>query len=209
MPLPIKRYSYEDIRGEALSFLRERHPDGSVPVPIDDIIEFKFGINIIPLHGFLEVHEVDAFLSKDRTSIAIDEGVFKQRSPNRYRFSLAHELAHVVLHEEVYAQLEFSNVEEWKHLQITAISDEEYWWLEWQANCFAGLILVPGEHLKAKLEDGLQLVVDKGFPLDSAPDMAKSYLCDWISGFFEVSPGVIRVRLDKDNLWPPAIRSLL
>lgn len=203
MPLPIQRYSYEDIRGKASAFLRDRHPDGSVPVPIDAIIEFKVGIDIIPLHGFLEAHEVDAFLSQDCTSIAIDEGVFKQRSPNRYRFSLAHELAHVVLHEEVYAHLEFSNVEEWKLLQKTAISDEEYRWLEWQANCFAGLILVPGGHLKAKLEDGLQLIADKGFALDTAPDIAKSYLCDWISGFFEVSSGVIKVRLDKDDLWPP------
>lgn len=202
MSLPIRWYSYEELRRIAADFLCRHNPVGSIPVPIDTIIEFGFGIDIIPLPGFLQVHEVDAFLSRDCTSIAIDEGVFNQRSPNRYRFSLAHELAHVVLHEDIYAQFQFSNVEEWKE-EIAAIPDTDYNRLEWQANNFAGLVLVPDNHLKEKFQDGLRFAAEKGFALDAVPDVATDYLCKWTSGFFNVSPGVIEVRLDRDKLWPP------
>ena len=203
MPLPIPTYSYEDLRRRAAAFLRQHHPEGSVPVPIEQIVEFQFHINIIPLPGLLKVHDVDAFLSSDLKSLAVDLGILESRSPNRYRFSLAHELAHAFLHKDVYAQFRFSNVREWK-AQIKVISDADREWLEWQAYSFAGLILVPGEPLKERLRNAVRFATQQGFSIEKAPDPAKDYLCTWLGRQFGVSSQVIEKRLDKDRLWPPA-----
>jgi len=43
-----------------------------VPVPIEEIVEFGLGINIIPLPGLHVSHEIDGFLSADMTEISVD-----------------------------------------------------------------------------------------------------------------------------------------
>lgn len=202
MGLPIPVYSYEVLRRRATAFLAEHNRENSIPVPIEQIVEFQFSINIIPIPGLHRAYDIDAFLSSDLTSLMVDQGVLESTSPNRYRFSLAHELAHAVLHKEVYAQFSFSNINEWKS-QISAISDEDLGWLEWQAYSFAGLILVPGEPLADKLKEELRLLREKGISVTDSPDPAKDYICNWIGRFFEVSAQVVDKRLDKDELWPP------
>lgn len=52
-------YSYEDLRKRADDFLRTRHPSGNIPVPIEEIVEFDFGINIVPVLGLQREFEVE------------------------------------------------------------------------------------------------------------------------------------------------------
>ena len=202
MTLRIPVLSYENLRGMAKSFLLEHNADGSIPVPIEQIVEFDFGTNIIPIPGLQRVHDVDAFISNDLKSLMVDLGILESRSPNRYRFSLAHELAHAVLHRDVFDRLRFSDIAEWK-AQIMGLSEADREWLEWQAYSFAGLILVPGETLKERLHEAVQLAAMQGVVVQDAPDPAKDYICTWLGRQFEVSAQVIEKRLDKDGLWPP------
>jgi hypothetical protein len=44
-------YSYEDLRKKADEFLGTYNPAGMIPVPIEEIVEFEFGINIVPVLG--------------------------------------------------------------------------------------------------------------------------------------------------------------
>lgn len=162
MALPIPRLSYEALRGRADAVLGAHNPNHLIPVPIEQIVEFGFGLNIIPVPGLQTVHEVDAFTSRDLRTIIVDLAVFESRSPNRYRFSLAHELAHVVLHADVYAQIHFSSIAEWKRV-ILALPEPDREWLEWQAYNFAGLLLVPRESLTSTLAEAVQMASDKGF----------------------------------------------
>src|SRR5206468_4273338 len=74
------------------------HPQETISVDIEGIIDVGYGINIIPRHGLMERFQIDAFISRDLTEIVVDKGVYDQRPPNRYRFSLAHEFAHLILH---------------------------------------------------------------------------------------------------------------
>ena len=37
--------SYEDLRKKADDFLHTYNPSGTIPVPIEEIVEFKFNIN--------------------------------------------------------------------------------------------------------------------------------------------------------------------
>lgn len=138
----------EHLKKVAEGFLLRYHPNGTHPVPIEEIIEFKLGLDIIPLAGLHKAFDIDGFLAADRSSISIDEGVYQSR-PGRYRFTLAHEVGHYMLHKELYFQHKFRTVEEWKRF-IANFPEKEYSWFEWQAYEFAGLILVPGLHLEKR-----------------------------------------------------------
>lgn len=138
--------SYDALRGIANSFLKDYHPNLEIPVPIEEIIEFQLKKDIIPLPGLHQGFEVDGFTSSDLTSIYVDEFVYTSR-PGRYRFTLAHEIGHNVLHENIYKKANFHSIKEWREF-INSISEKDHSWLEYQAYAFGGLILVPQEHLE-------------------------------------------------------------
>ncbi|MCH7989189.1 MAG: ImmA/IrrE family metallo-endopeptidase [Planctomycetes bacterium] len=89
--------------------------------------------------------DIDSFITSDFTAIYIDENVYDSR-PQRYRFSLAHEISHVIIHGDVFEELAFSTITEWKQ-SVTSIPEKKYGYLEFQANSLAGLILVPPDNL--------------------------------------------------------------
>ncbi len=100
-PLDRPILSYRDLRVRAADFLRTHHPQGTIPVPIEEIVEFKYRIDIIPVHGLQQAFEIDGFISSDLKTITVDCFIYEHR-PNRYRFTLAHELAHAVLHRKIF-----------------------------------------------------------------------------------------------------------
>jgi hypothetical protein len=65
----IPDYSTKDISRKAEEFLKKYHSSLSLPVPIEEMIEFQFHIDIVPLHGFHRVFEIDGFTSNDLTTI--------------------------------------------------------------------------------------------------------------------------------------------
>lgn len=93
--------SYDDLRRRAEEFLEEFHGERTLPVPIEEIVEFDFEIELIPLDGIHDALEVDAFLTTDLKRIYVDASVMKHWH-RRFRFSLAHELAHHELHRPRY-----------------------------------------------------------------------------------------------------------
>src|SRR3990170_5433471 len=90
-------YSYEDLRKKADEFLLKYHPSANIPVPIEEIVEFDFRINIVPVLGLQREFEVEGFTSGDLKNIYVDEYVYTDRI-TRFRFTLAHEMGHIVLH---------------------------------------------------------------------------------------------------------------
>ena len=100
---------YDELRARADRFLNQHHRERSIPVPIEEIVEFEFGMDIISLPGLQDSYETVAFITKDMSEICVDEHVMYHRE-NRYRFSLAHELAHRVLHQDIFAQIEFGDI---------------------------------------------------------------------------------------------------
>lgn len=102
--------SYENLRRLAARFLEAYHPPATIPVPIEEIVEFRFKIDIVPFPELQAAFEVDGFISSDLRTVYVDEFVWEQR-PGRYHFTLAHELAHVVLHRRIYQANQFQTVE--------------------------------------------------------------------------------------------------
>lgn len=202
MGLKVPVYYYEDIRQCADNVLGKHHPSKTIPVPIEPIVEFGYSTTIIPLHELQRVYGIDAFVSHHLRTVYVDNSVMESRSPNRYRFSLAHELGHIVLHGDVFSEVEFHSVAEWKEL-IQSMKETDRRWLEWQAHAFAGLILVPKPALVERLKQSIELMGEQGLDFRKFPDIAKDYVCNWAGRFFKVSSQVVEKRIDKEGLWPP------
>lgn len=106
-----------------------------------------------------------------------------------------------MLHGEVFAELSFGNVDEWKQMMSGVIPEKQYGYLEFQASSFAGLALVPPEELQQKYEEVCQRIEAHGLSLERDSDVARQLIAQHIAEFFVVSPAVIRRRLEYDGLW--------
>lgn len=195
----------EQINSEAEAFLSTYHPSLSIPVPIEEIIGLQLKIDIIPIPGLKNTTEllnldIDAFISSDFKSITVDK--YTQESlENRYRFTLAHEISHKILHEYLYSQLKFDNTSEWTNI-INDIPVYERSIVEKQADEFTGLVLVPRKILKEEFEKSIK-EVERLSKISFAKN--PNFVIDYaISGVltkrFVVSEPVARIRLERDGL---------
>ncbi len=191
--------SYADLRRRAGDFLRTHNSTATLPVPIEEIIELRLGMDIIPIPGLHAAFEVDGFISSDLKSITVDEFVYQQR-PTRYRFTLAHELAHAVLHRRIYTAHQFERVEGWKRFQ-REMDEQDRGWLEWQAYAFAGLVLVPQDLLAQEYRKAVAVAGRAGLSLQKVTEVARLYVATWLGKRFAVSPEVIERRLRYDKVW--------
>lgn len=190
--------SYEDVRGIADRFLAQHHPAGTIPVPMDEIVEFGLGINIIPLPGLRDDHGIDGFLSMDMTEISVDAYVFEKRHA-RYRFTLGHESAHLVLHGDILRAVAPTSVDDWKKF-VRNLPERDRASLEWQAYAFAGLVLVPREPLALAYRDAMRQADEIGIDPKSVPDVTRQYVTTFIGRAFEVSGEVVDKRLTYDGI---------
>ncbi len=191
-------YSYEDLRKKADDFLRKYHPSTDIPVPIEEILEFDFGINIVPVLGLQREFEVEGFTSGDLQNIYVDEYVYSDRI-TRYRFTLAHEIGHIVLHRHLYRSHQFNSIEGWKEF-INSLTEKEHSWLEYQGYAFAGLVLVPKEKLFKSVTEWIKKIKDKGILMEKNADFAWELITEHVAKAFLVSPDVIEKRMEKDGI---------
>lgn len=191
-------FSYEEIRNHADHFLKQYHPSMEIPIPIEEIAEFQMGLNIVPIPGLLRTFDVDGFTSNDLFNIYVDEFIYSDR-PGRYRFTLAHEVGHIILHKEIYSKANFRNIKEWKDF-VNSISEKDHRWLEYQAYSFGGLVLVPREHLIKLTEFYVNRIQDEDISLRENWDFAWDLIAAQLAKDFEVSPEVIEKRLSKDKV---------
>ena len=192
--------SNDDLHRKAKSFLDEHHPDQSIPVPIEEIVEFVFRMDIVPIPGLQEFFDTVAFISKDLTEIRVDKYVMEHRL-NRYRFSLAHELAHRVLHKDVFSHVEFKDISGWKKAMADRMPEKEYRFLEWHANSFAGLVLVPTSQLQDAFSDAIKTAQDNGLDCNDIGGTAQDVVESYIARKFAVSAAVCHRRIEADRLW--------
>lgn len=194
----------EDIRTAADELRLRYWSQGTIPVGIFDILEF--GLNITPrtISNLRVAGDVDALLLGDLKTIVVDQSDFlNDRAQNRLRFSIAHEIGHLVLHSDVFKKISYSSMEEWIHF-FQKIPEDQYTWIEQHAYEFAGRLLVPREKLIEKLNDVVSIAETRGFDAwDSSGESTREYIAHGIARYFEVSEQVIEKRLIKENLWPP------
>lgn len=91
--------------------LRAAYPAGrAVPVQVLELAEFDLGLELIPAEGLREELEMDALLMGDLKSILVDRRAFMNpRLEYRLRFSVAHEIGHLILHRDIYGRQKHSS----------------------------------------------------------------------------------------------------
>ena len=118
--------NWNKIREQAEQF-RSKYvrPHNRIPVPIIDIIELDLGLEVIPIIGLMPKIDIDGFLAKDLTTIYIDSNIYRDpRQENRLRFTFAHELGHLILHQEEISRCDHRTEEDWINLRKDMAEDE-------------------------------------------------------------------------------------
>lgn len=168
------------------------------PVPIERLVEQEFGLDVIPIPGYRDLAQIDGALSADLTSITVDQWVMERRQ-NRYRFTLAHELGHLVLHRSLIASLAMSGTGTWKGA-VQSWDARQYSFLERQANQFAGYLLVPGAALLRQYTSAAERARAHGIALDELGDYGARQVAGAIADVFQVSAEVIMIRLRDEGV---------
>ena len=191
---------------QTVQSFRERHwPENALPIDMEKIVEQRLGLNIEPVHSLLDEFDIDAFLKLDLSGILVDYDCFmKERFQNRVRFSFAHEVGHFILHKDIYEKIPFTSPEEWKYFVLN-MADKEYRNFEWQANEFAGRLLVPRQKLIAEIEKIYETIEESGMQqyLSDDPEAVLSRVSPVLCRPFGVSESVIERRVEREDLWPP------
>jgi len=197
--------SPEVIQQKASDFLKKYHLDLTLPVPIEEIISFDMGIDIIPIQGLKAVAEktgldIDAFYSHQDDSISVDKFIYDKRQ-TRYRLTLAHEIGHKILHGYIYEEVGFKMTSEYVDF-INAMSMKERAKAEWQAYEFARRILIPKESLFEEFKKALEGVQeDTELCYDTNPgeveDLAIKY---YLKNKYNLSEMPIRIRLENEGM---------
>jgi Zn-dependent peptidase ImmA (M78 family) len=188
----------EEISQRAEDFLHRYNPSDTIPVDIERIVEYDLGIEIIPVPGLKMAFNIDGWISKELKTITIDYNEYTSVE-NRFRFTVAHEVGHYILHKEIFEILEFGSVEEWKYNIINRFDSKKYGWLEKQADMFASMVLMPKWHVEEKFKEAAEKVTKQGFGIQFDSDLFNQYVSRWMAQLFNVSEQAMSIRLSKEK----------
>lgn len=171
-----------ELRAAATRFLEEHGALVSVPVPIEEIVEFRLGLDIVPVPNLLSgPRGINGYLSADCTTIYVDDGLFRNVE-TRYLFTLAHEVGHLVLHRDLYRGIDSD--EAWREFH-RRLAQHDLSGAEYQANTFAGLVLAPERTLreatKGTFDELVAEIRRRGADIDLAGDAFWSYVADGVA----------------------------
>ena len=174
------------------------------PLDIEYLLEKELGLELIPVSALRQTTRVSAYLKADFSGIVIDaEEYIDERFTNRLRFSLAHEIGHFILHRDIFRAQRINSIDEYIE-QIDELNEENWCGLEWQANQFAGFLLVPYHELEHRVDETLREIEKRnlaGFLLENGEEVS-SQVAPFLGRYFGVSAEVIERRLYDEGWWP-------
>ncbi len=181
----------------AEEFLREHHPSLRIPVPIEEIVEFGLGLNIVPFPGLRAEFDVDGFLTFVPTTIYVDQLQMERYEP-RYRFTLAHEVGHWLLHRDLYVDAGISDLASYiaAYEQMDDGAQNE---MEFQARNLGGRILLPRGPFVGALTEVFEPFRPK-LPKTADVRQVCARLATILAPRFNVSDQVVQTRLVGDGL---------
>ena len=198
---------YEEIRACAEQFLAAYHPEHTLPIPIEFIVDEELGIQIWPRDGLFERYGIDGCYTAQCDMIMVDKG-FMQTQPFRYNFTIAHEMGHIQMHQDLFREYVFSTPDKWIDFQMN-LSEKSARLMEFQAHSFAGVVLVPSDHLYAELRSLVQnpdlrekasKALRGGLEQDRVEHSVREVVAKQLSRRFEASPEVISRRIGYENM---------
>lgn len=183
---------FSDVLKAANNFLNTYHPSLSLPIPIEEIVEHKMDISLFAIPAIKSLLGIDAFISADFTQLTVDEECFT-KFPERTRFSIAHEVGHLILHKDWYSNHGPKDLTDYLDFP-DRVDTQLYKYTEIQAHTFAGLVLVPKDQLLEEIKKRLGRI-----PSMELPEILASAVQD-LPEIFKVSDAVILRRLQKEGI---------
>lgn len=201
--LNVKYLSNAYISSVADSFL-DQNSITSIPVNIERLIEFNYRMDIIPIPSLQTAYDIEGCSAYDFTKIYVDQYVY-ERVYNRYRFTLAHELGHKILHQEYYNKLNFSRISDWANI-VEQMDESDRSKMEYQAYMFAGMILVPKKILRVEFNKQLPLIQShieqaqsNGISREDYIPVMTDAIANKLSPKFDVSRSVLTKRIEFER----------
>ena len=139
-----------EIKKQAELFRKKYNPKLEIPVPIEDIIDFDLNINILSIPNLERDSDIDCYINSTFDTITIDQYCFDNQV-KRARFSFGHELGHLILHKNIYANTNFDDINSYIAFR-NKFSPKDYKSLEIQANIFSGHLLLPETPFESELK---------------------------------------------------------
>lgn len=214
MTLPVvPDYKPWDIEKSAQDFLSQYWSPREQWVDIETIIERDLDVLIdySACDCFGTIGTIGRRQSDNRLVIIVSEEI-ANRNPNRYRFTLAQEVGHLLLHKGILESiatledaLDFHN----------SLTRKQYEQLEYDANWCAGSILMPQHQFRDAVFDAYELWFGKiGTHIGKmSPDFLVKRVIDELAKRYRVSSQAARIRLQRypirlyDDIFESARRS--
>lgn len=192
------------IRSISEKFRNTYWKSGGLPVDMESIIEGGLGLYIFPEHGIRQLGKIDAYLTSDLRGIVVDIVQYMDdqgRYNGRLRFSFAHEVGHLVLHQYIYEEFHIETPEEYCDFVLN-FPEEEYRDFEWQANEFAGSLLVPRSRFLEEIERCKAILKEQNLLhlWDENRERTLVRMSPFLSKIFGVSSDVIERRMEAEGL---------
>jgi Zn-dependent peptidase ImmA (M78 family) len=177
----------------------------ALPVDVFTVAELDLRLDIIPFDDLFAKYGLDAMLLQDFTGIYIDAETYQylEHGPvwkqKRLRFTFAHELGHYVLHRAEAKQQHFPDFAAffcWMQADTPTRRRIEY-----EANRFAGRLLVPLDRLTADFADFRVKAAAFDPNWQTRQDFRRAF-AERLSDRYGVNAQVIETSLDQENIWP-------
>ncbi|MFP4028154.1 MAG: ImmA/IrrE family metallo-endopeptidase [Candidatus Brocadiia bacterium] len=184
---------------------REKHGYPDHHYPIVEVVDLDLKLDIMPLPGlYHSVGRASDYLAADQETLYIDKEC-SEKMEDTYRYTLAHEVSHLMLHRDLWDAFNFEDSDEYVQQISSLITDREYKRMEYQSNLFAGLLLVPANHLRPIFKEAsAEYITLKGkaanLPPQSVFDHILKLVCENTAKQFVVDPYSIRVAADMNGM---------
>ncbi len=194
----LRHYGVAEIERVAGEFLAKYWKPSDVWVDVETIIERDLGVLIDypPFEAFPAVGSLARRVSDGRLVIIVSEEL-ANRNPNRYRFTLAQEVSHLLLHQEVVDAIRSQeDVIEFQE----SLGPDDYKHMEGNANRCAAAILMPlpqfADAARASYAEWFRRLSQAG---SSSAQFLEKHIVDDLAKLYQVSAQAARIRLGN---WP-------
>lgn len=165
MPHPrIRFYFPQELETFAEVFLEKFHnPPDSLPIEIDTIVEADLDIRILPFACLEQKYGLHGYLALSLKKIYIDQYIMDDDSfERRYRFTVAEEVAHSLLHKDLFKDV--TTPEEYL-IALDKITESEHARMDIDAKRLAEAILMPADLYRRECLKIATEIVDKNKPV--------------------------------------------
>lgn len=117
----------------------------------------------------------------------------------QYRYTLAHEAAHYILHKQIITECNIQDLHQWKEYLINEFN-AEWTIMERQADEYARALLIPSDLLREAVLPFVDKARTQNIELHDLGREAKKRLSLLLQSSFEVPSQDIYIRLEDEDL---------